>query len=216
MLVLTISLNVHLEHCSDGSAQCRQHNWAMRLGRRLSIVMLTGAVTAVLCGCAARPRLRGQVTLHLMADRDFAQILLAHCESGIELAGTIASLKVSTDIAALAATMRLNEENDRAAILSWIASQSAQPSAVGNTHGAETRTSHAVAIEQLRSTDVAHLNEHALRVLVSHHNEELTVIRITPVEDRNLRRTVEAIRRRLSDEVEALSRRLPGSKQASA
>ena len=146
-----------------------------------------------------------------MADRDFAQILLAHCETGIELASTIASLKIDKDIAAIAELMRQNEEGDRTAILSWIANQSAQPSAVGDTHSAETRTSHAAVIQQLRSRNVEQLNEHVLRVLVSHYNEELAVIDRTPVQDKNLRRIVDSIRRRLSKEAKELTRRLPAT-----
>lgn len=179
----------------------------MVLSRRLILILLCG--TAILTGCVKRPHLHGEVTLHLMAERDFAQILLAHCESGIEVTTAIASLSVSKDVATIAESMRRSEEGDRAAILSWIASQSAQSGIVGTTHQADIKASHGVIAEQLRSTDAAHLDEHALRVLVSHHNDELAIIRKTPVEDKNLRKTVESIRRRLSDELKELTRRLP-------
>ncbi len=183
----------------------------MFVGRRLSTLLLACGFAANLLACAKAPHLHGQVTLRLMADRDFAQILLAHCESGIDLLGTIASLKVDNEIAAIGDVMRRNEEVDRAAILSWIASQSAQPSAVGHTGEADIRSSHAKVIEQLRSR-TADLNEHALRVLVSHRNEELAEIGKTPVEDKDLRRIVDAIRRRLSTEVKELTRRLPAGR----
>lgn len=144
-----------------------------------------------------------------MADRDVAQILQAHCDGGIEVTRAIASLKVSADIAAVADSVRRNEERDRAAIASWIASQSGQPSAAGTTHESEIRKEHAAVVEQLRQTVGADLDEHVLRVLVSHHNEELELIGTTPVKDDNLRRIVDGIWRRLSDEVKLLSRRLP-------
>lgn len=177
----------------------------------LPALLLGCSLVAILPGCAKRPHFHGQVTLHLMADRDFAQILLAHCETGIDLAGAITSLKIDQDIAAIAERMRQNEEGDRAAILSWIANQSAQPSAVGDTHSAETRTSHAAVIQQLRLRNVEQLNEHVLRVLVSHYNEELAVIDRTPVQDKNLRRIVDSIQRRLSKEAKELTRRLPAT-----
>jgi len=144
-----------------------------------------------------------------MADRDFAEILLAHFDDGIELIGTVVFSNVGKDVAALANEVRRNEENDRAAIASWIASQQAQPSAVGETHAAESRASHAVVINQLRAISVEHLDEHAQRVLLSRHNEGLTFLRQTPVENDNLKRIVDAVRRRLSDEVKLLSGRLP-------
>ena len=173
------------------------------------VLILACGLAAIVVGCAKGPHLHGQVTLRLMADRDFAQILLAHCESGIELLRAIASLNVDKEIVAMTDVMRGNEEGDRAVILSWIASQSAQPSAVGRIGEADIRSSHAKVIEQLRSRNGADLNEHVLRVLVSHRNEELTEIGKTPVEDRNLRRIADGIRRRLSTEVKELSRRLP-------
>lgn len=182
----------------------------MLVGRRQSILVLACGFAAILVGCAKGPHLHGQVTLRLMADRDFAQILLAHCESGIELLGAIASLDVGKDIAAMTDVMRRAEEGDRAAILAWIASQSAQPSAVGQTGEADIRSSHAKVIEQLRSRN-ADLNEHALRLLVSHRNEELAEVGKTPVKDENLRRIVDAIRRRQSTEVKELTRRLPAA-----
>ena len=183
----------------------------MPVRRRLSILLLACGFAAILPGCAKRPHLHGQVTLRLMADRDFAQILLAHCESGIELLGAIASLNVDKDIAATTAVMRRNEESDRAAILSWIASQSAEPSAVGRIGEADIKSSHTKVVEQLRSRSGVDLNQYVLRVLVTHRNEELAEIGKTPVEDRNLRRIVDAIRRRLSTEVKELTRRLPAS-----
>lgn len=171
--------------------------------------MLACGVATVLVGCARRPHLHGQITLHLMADRDFAHILLAHFDVGIELANVIASLKVGNDVAALADTFRRNEENDRSALAAWIATQQAQPSAVGKTHVAESQASHATVIEQLRARSSEGLDAHVLRLLVSHHNEGLTFLRQTPVEDDNLQRIVDAVRRRLSNEVKLLSARLP-------
>ena len=181
----------------------------MLMGWRLSILLLACGSAAILPGCAKAPHVHGQVTVRLMADRDFAQILMAHCESGIELLGAIASLSVDKDIAATTAVMRRNEEGDRAAILSWIASQSAQPSAVGRIGEADIKSSYAKVIEQLRSRTATGLNEHVLRVLVSHRNEELAEIGKTPVKDKNLRRIVDSIRRRLAGEVKDLTRRLP-------
>lgn len=191
------------------SAVVWRHNLAMFLGRRLLLILACGL--AVLSGCAKRPHLHGQVTLHLMADRDFAQILLAHCETGIELTQAIASMNVNKDVALIADAMRRSEESDRAAILSWIASQTAQSGAVGLTHQADIKASHAVIAEQLRSTNTEHLDEHVLRVLVSHHDDELAIIRKTPVKDKTLRKTVESIRRRLSDDLKLLTRWLPSS-----
>ena len=179
------------------------------------VLILACGLAAIVLGCAKGPHLHGQVTLRLMADRDFAQILLAHCESGMELLRAIASLNIDKEIAAIAEVMRVNEEGDRAAILSWIASQSAQPTAVGRIGEADIRSSHAKVTEQLRSRTGADLNEYVLRVLVSHRNEELAEIGKTPVEDRNLRRIVDGIRRRLSTEVKELGRRLPAGSQQS-
>ena len=179
------------------------------------VLILTCGLAAIVLGCAKGPHLHGQVTLRLMADRDFAQILLAHCESGMDLLRAIASLNIDKEIAAIADVMRVNEEGDRAAILSWIASQSAQPTAVGRIGEADIRSSHAKVTEQLRSRTGAELNEYVLRVLVSHRNEELAEIGKTPVEDRNLRRIVDGIQRRLSTEVKELGRRLPAGSQES-
>lgn len=181
------------------------------LVRSLSTLLFAFSFAAILSGCAKAPHLHGQVTLRLMADRDFAQILLAHCESGIELLGAIASLNVDKDIAATTDVMRRNEEGDRTAILSWIASQTAQPSAVGRIGEADIKSSHTKVVEQLRSRNAADLNVHVLRLLVSHRNEELAEIGKTPVEDRNLRRIVDSIRRRLAAEVKDLTRRLPAT-----
>lgn len=181
----------------------------MRVGPLQSILTLAFGLAAIVAGCAKGPHLHGQVTLRLMADRDFAQILLAHCQSGIELLEAIASLNVDKDIAAMTDVMRRAEEGDRAAILSWIASQSAQPTAVGRLGEADIKSGHAKVIEDLRSRNAADLNNHVLRVLLSHRNEELTEIGKTPVEDKNLRRIVDSIRRRLAAEVKDLTRRLP-------
>lgn len=179
--------------------------------RRLPTLFLAFSFAVILSGCAKKPHLHGQVTVRLMADRDFAQILLAHCESGIELLGAIASLSVDENIAATSAVMRRNEEGDRAAILSWIASQSAQPSAVGRIGEADIKSSHARVIEQLRSRTAGDLNQHVLRVLVTHRNEELAEIGKTPVKDKNLRRIVDSITRRLAAEVKDLTRQLPAT-----
>ena len=181
------------------------------LVRGLPTLLLACSFASIFVGCAKAPHLHGQVTLRLMADRDFAQILLAHCESGIELLGAIAPLNIDKDIAATTGVMRRNEEGDRAAILSWIASQSAQPSAVGRIGEGEIKSSHARVIEQLRSRNADDLNGHVLRVLVTHRNEELAEIGKTPVKDRNLRRIVDSIRRRLAAEVKDLTRRLPAT-----
>ena len=179
---------------------------ALHCGLRAPLIC---TLISVLVGCAAGPHLHGQVTLRLMADRDFAHILFAHFDAGIELASVIASLKVGNDVAALASTFHRNEETDRSALAAWIATQQSQPSAVGQTHVAESQASHATVIEQLRARSVEGLDEHVLRLLVSHHNEGLTFLRQTPVEDDNLQRIVDAVRRRLSDEVKQLSQRLP-------
>ena len=181
----------------------------MLVGRGLSILLVACGLTATLLGCAKRPHLHGEITVRLMADRDFAEILLSHFDVGIELTGTVVSLNVGKEVAALAGEVRRSEENDRSAITSWIASQQAQLSAYGEKHAAESRASHAKVIEQLRATTGEHADEHVLRVLLSHHNEGLTFLRQTPVEDDNLETIVDAVRRRLSDEVRLLSRRLP-------
>ena len=170
---------------------------------------LVCSLIAVLVGCAAGPHLHGQVTLRLMADRDFAHILLAHFDAGIELASVIASLKVGNEVAALVGTFRRNEETDRAALAAWVATQQAQPSAVGQTHVAESQASHATVLEQLRARSGEGLDDHVLRLLVSHHNEGLTFIRQTPVQDDDLQRIVDAVRHRLSEQMKLLARRLP-------
>ena len=181
----------------------------MVVGRRLLILMLACGVATLLVGCARRPHLHGQITLRLIADRDFAHILLAHFDAGIELASAIASRQVGNDVAALVGTFRRNEETDRSALAAWIATQQAQPSAAGQTHVAESRSSHATVIEQLRARSAEGLDEHVLRLLVSHHNEGLTFLQQTPVEDDNLQRIVDTVRRRVSNEVKLLSARLP-------
>lgn len=179
--------------------------------RRLSTLLVACSFAGILSGCAKAPHLHGQVTVRLMADRDFAQILLAHCESGLELLAAIASLNIDKDIASTTDVMRRNEEGDRAAILSWIANQSAQPTAVGRIGEADIKSSHAKVIEQLRSRNAADLNEHVLRLLVSHRNEESAEIGKTPVKDKQLRRIVDSIQRRLAVELKELTRRLPAT-----
>lgn len=165
-----------------------------------------------LLGCATRPHPigNGRGKLHLMMDRDIAAVLLARCDAGLELTRAIALLKVGDEIAMLANTVRQHEESDRAAVEAWITRQSANPSIVGTMHETEIRTDHSAVIDQLRQTAASELDDHVLRVLISHDNEELEFIGSTPVKDKQLRKIVEEIWRRLTLEVKELSRPLPG------
>ena len=175
---------------------------------RLCVAIIT-VVSAVASGCATGPR-RIENTggkLHLITARDFAEILLAHCDSGIQLSRGIESAEVSADLKRLASSMRNDEENDRPAIVAWIAKQSTQPSAVGKVHSAEIGSEHSATVEVLRRTSPAELNRYALRVIETHYREQLTFLAETPVEDKELRKIVDAIWERISLQLKLMSQR---------
>ena len=167
-------------------------------------VMLSGIVAS---GCASGPRpLRNNSgTVHLVTTRDFAEILLTHCESGIRLGQAIESVEVGGDIKRLASTMRADEENDRSAIVAWIAKQSTKPSIIGESHADAIRTEHSAVVEQLLRTAPAALDEYTLRLLEAHVREQLTFLGDTPVEDKQLQSIVDAMWRRLLEQQKDLS-----------
>lgn len=144
-----------------------------------------------------------------MTAQDFAQILLAHCESGIELSQGIESVDVSPALKRLASTLRVDEENDRPALAAWIAKQTTPPSIVGKIHTDEISSEHSATVEQLRRTAGGELNRYAWRVMETHLREQLTFLRETPVEDKELRQIVDAIWRRTSLQLKELSQRPP-------
>ena len=179
-----------------------------------TVRLLTASVVMVLCGviasgCATRPVKHNAGRLHLITAQDFAQILLAHCESGIQLSQGIESVDVNPELKRLASAMRVDEETDRPAILAWIAKQSTQPSVVGKIHSDEISSEHSRTVAQLRRTSAAELNRYALRVMETHLQEQLVFLRETPVEDKELRKIVDAIWRRTSLQLKELSQRPP-------
>lgn len=176
--------------------------------RCLQVLVCVSSIVLTVCATGPRPYgNRGK--LRLIAAPDFAAILVAHCEAGIELARAVEAMEVGNQIKQLAATLQQGEENDRDAILAWIKKQTSKPSQVGEIGAAEVRAEHVAAVEQLRKTVPAEMANHALRVLLSHVREELQFMNETPVEDEELRTIVNGIWRRLSDQAEDLSRRLP-------
>jgi hypothetical protein len=166
------------------------------------------AFFAAVCASGPRPLRNARGKLHLMSTRDFAQILLAHCEAGVELGRGIETSEVSPNLKQLGATLRVEEERDRSDVAAWIAKQSTQPSAVGDTHSAGIRAEHLAVVEQLRKASPATLNDYVLRVLDSHYREQLAFLEETPVEDDELQTLVDAIWRRLSVRLKELSQRV--------
>ena len=166
-------------------------------------------LSSVVSGCATGPgRFKNNSgRLHLVTAEDFAQILLAHCESGIQLSQAIESLDVSPELKRLASTIGADERSDRPAILAWIAKQTTQPSAVGKIHSDEISSGHSSTVEQLRRTSSAGLNVYARRVLETHLREQIAFLRETPVEDKELRIIVDAIWQRISLQLKELSSR---------
>ena len=177
---------------------------------RLCVAIIT-LVSGIASGCATGPR-RIENTggkLHLVSPQDFAQILLAHCESGIQLSLGIESVDVSRDLKRLASSMRSDEESDRPTIVAWIAKHSAQPSTVAKIHSAEISSEHSATVELLRRTPAAELNGYALRVMETHYREQLAFLAETPVEDKELRKIVDAIWERISLQLKLMSQGAP-------
>lgn len=175
--------------------------------RVVSAIVLLLSVIAV--GCATGPVRHDGGRLHIVTPQDFAQILLARCESGIQLSQGIESVAVSPELKRLASTLRVDEENDRPAIAAWIAKQTKSPSIVGKIHTDEIASGHSATVEQLRRASGAELNGYAWRVMETHLREQLTFLRETPVEDKELRKIVDAIWRRTSLQLKELSQRQP-------
>ena len=177
----------------------------------LTPTIIALVLSALVSGCATRPVKHNGGKLHLVTAQDFAQILLAHCESGIQLSAGIESLDVSPEVKRLASRLRVDEENDRPAIVAWLAKQSEHPSVVGKTHSADIGSEHSATVERLRQTLPPELNRYALRVLETHLREQIAFLRETPVEDKELRRIADAIWRRTSTQLKELSERPPDS-----
>lgn len=165
--------------------------------------------TAIVSACAARAVKHDGSKVHIVTAQDFAQILLAHCESGIQLSRAIETLDVSPELKRLAATLRVDEENDRPAIAVWIAKQTKQSSVVGKIHTDEISSEHSATTEQLRRTAPAELNRYAWRVMETHLREQLAFLRETPVEDQELRKIADAIWQRTLLQLKELSQRPP-------
>ena len=176
---------------------------------RLLPVIIPLVCTSIVFGCASRPVKHNSGKVHIITAQDFAQILLAHCESGIQLSQGIESVDVSPELKRLASTLRIDEENDRPAIAAWIAKQAKSPSIVGKIHTDEIASGHSATVEQLRRASGAELNRYAWRVMETHLGEQLTFLRETPVEDKELRKIVDAIWRRTSLQLKELSQRQP-------
>lgn len=176
-----------------------------RLFTAITVVFLSVVAT----GCATRAVKHNGSKVHIITSQDFAQILLAHCESGIQLSQGIESVAVSAELKRLASALRVDEENDRPAITGWIAKQTTQSSVVGKIHTDEIRSEHSATIEQLRRTAPAQLNRYAWRVIETHLREQLTFLRETRVEDKELRKIADAIWQRTSLQLKQLSERPP-------
>jgi len=180
----------------------------MHLKSRLLTAMLM-VLPVIGSGCSTRAVKHTGPRMHLVTAQDFAQILLAHCESGIQLGQSIESMDVSFELKRFAATMRVDEENDRPAIVAWLAKQSKQPSVVGKIHTDEISSAHSRTVEQMRQTLPAGLNQYAWRVMETHLREQLAFLRETPVDDKELRNIADAIWRRTSLQLKELSQRPP-------
>lgn len=166
-------------------------------------------LTVIGSACATRPVRHNASRVNIVTAQDFAQILLAHCESGIQLSQGIESVDVSPELKRLAWTLRVDEENDRPAITAWIAKQTKPSSMVGKIHTDEISSEHSATIEQLRRTAPAELNRYAWRVMETHLREQLAFLRETPVEDKELRKIADAIWERTSLQLKQLSQRSP-------
>lgn len=161
-------------------------------------------------GCASRPHPLAHRPggLHLMADRDVAEILLAHCETGVELLRAIEISPIQPGTKTLISGARQDEERDVDEIRKWIDSQPATASAVGQTEAAEVRSQHSgAAMSQLEPVSEP-ADQYALRLLMGHQNEERDLILHTPVKDRALRKIVDVRSRRLDAQVKELSLRI--------
>lgn len=143
-----------------------------------------------------------------MADRDVAEILLAHCETGVELLRAIEVSPIQPGTKTLISGARQDEERDVDEIRKWIDSQPATASAVGQTEAAEVRSQHSgAAMSQLEPVSEP-ADQYALRLLMGHQNEERDLILHTPVKDRALRKIVDVRSRRLDAQVKELSLRI--------
>jgi hypothetical protein len=194
---------------SGFDAGCTIAGW-ISMWRKMSVLPIIAlGCTVIVSGCATRPVKHNAGKLHLVTAEDFAQILLAHCESGIQLGAGIESLDVSPEVKRLASRLRVDEENDRPTIVAWLAKQSKHPSVVGKIHSDEIGSEHSATVERLRRTSQPELNRYALRVMETHLREQLAFLRETPVEDKELRRIADAIWRRISLQLKELSVRPP-------
>jgi uncharacterized protein (DUF305 family) len=144
-----------------------------------------------------------------MFPSDFAEILVAHCDGGIELARAVESMDVGSEIKQLAQRVRAGEEQDRSTVQSWMQTQIVAPSQMAQIESADARKEHQAAVERLLQTVPSEKEDHALRVMLSHHREELALLEETPVEDKALRAVVKSIWQRLSIQVKDLEQRLP-------
>lgn len=175
---------------------------------------LVPVITALVCtvigyGCANRAVRHNGSRVHVITAQDFANILLAHCESGIQLSKGIESVEVSAEVKRFASVLRIDEQNDRPVIAAWIAKQTKQPSIVSKIHTDEIISDHSATVEQLRRTTGVELNRYAWRVIESHLREQLTFLRETPVDDKELRKIADAIWQRTSLQLKELSQRPP-------
>ena len=173
----------------------------------------TGIVACVvlpltLVGClkGPPPATEAGVTLHLMLDRDVAEVLLAHCEGAIALATAIESSAASPDVKSVAAVVRAAEQRDLDTIILWIKNQSNALSNPGQAHAREIRTAHSRIAEEFTTRTQPELDDSARRMLVGHYTEEVNEIRRTPARDKALRQIADGMRRRMSDEIRKLSR----------
>jgi uncharacterized protein (DUF305 family) len=194
----------------------RGRNWAGWPGAcswfsmRSTASLFTALMVVLLCAptaCAMRPFKHNGGRVHFIAAQDFAQVLLAHCESGIQLAQGVESVDVSAELKGLAAAIRADEEQDRPAIAAWIARQTKQPSIVSKLEIDEIRSEHSATVEQLRRSPPTEVNRYARRVMETHLREQLTFLRETPAEDKELQTIADEIWRRTSLQLEKLAQR---------
>ena len=181
----------------------------MPIKTRLLAAIIVLVISAVACGCSNRLVKHNGSRFHIITAQDFAQILLAHCESGIQLSQGIETVDVSPELKRLASTLRADEQNDRPTITAWIAKQTTQSSMVGKIRTDEIRSEHSATIEQLRRTAPPEVNRYAWRVIETHLREQLAFLRETPVEDKELRDIADAIWQRTSLQLKEWSQRPP-------
>lgn len=173
-----------------------------------TVIVACAFAPLLLVSCVKSPLLATEhgVTLHLLPDRDVAEVLLAHCEGAIALAQAIESSPVGPEVKSLAKVVADAEQRDYESIATWIKGQTDSLLFAGEIHAREIRTAHAGMAEQLAARKPPELDGYARRLLVAHYNEEVAEIRRTPAKDKTLRRIADEMRRRMTEQLRQLER----------